>query len=120
LALTGVSITPHLLLIFFGCEDENHLDYMAYLKMLKSRCTAENCALKSAALLIADGPEPESATISGLHALFEEGLDLLLLEGMEVTDEIALLGLQNIMELNFAVTAVFMVCSPSSFSFSLN
>ncbi|KAJ7312489.1 hypothetical protein DFH08DRAFT_1087654 [Mycena albidolilacea] len=88
LALTGVSITPHLLLIFFGCEDENHLDYMAYLEMLKSRCTAENCALKSAALLVADGPKPESATISGLHALREEGLDLLLLEGMEATDEI--------------------------------
>jgi hypothetical protein len=60
---------------------------MAYLEMLKSRRTAENCALKSAALLIAAGPKPESATISGLHALREEGLDLLLLEGGKAVDE---------------------------------
>jgi hypothetical protein len=89
LALTSPSITPHLCLIFFGCESRSCLDGMAYLEMLKSRRTAENCALKSAALL-ADGPKPEPVTICGLQTLRQEGLDLLLLKGVAAGDEIDL------------------------------
>jgi hypothetical protein len=74
--LTSPTIAPHLHLIFFGCEDESHLDYMAYLEMLKSRRTAENCALKSAALIIEDGIKPDSETIHGLHGLRQQGLNL--------------------------------------------
>jgi hypothetical protein len=80
-------IAPRLRLIFFGCDGETHLDYTAYLEMLKSRRTAENCALKSAALLVVDGPKPEAETVCGLHTLRREGLDLLLLEEAEATNE---------------------------------
>ncbi|KAJ7312512.1 hypothetical protein DFH08DRAFT_943647 [Mycena albidolilacea] len=80
-------IAPRLRLIFFGCEGESHLDYTAYLEMLKSRRTAENCALKSAALVVVDGPKPEAETVRGLHTLRREGLDILLLEGAQATDE---------------------------------
>jgi hypothetical protein len=61
--------------------------HTAYLEMLESRCIAETCALTSAALLIEDGVKPEPATISGLHALCRQGLDLLLLEGFEAREE---------------------------------
>ncbi|KAJ7825735.1 hypothetical protein B0H14DRAFT_3725892 [Mycena olivaceomarginata] len=74
--LTSPMIAPHLHLIFFGCEEESHLDYMAYLEMLKSRRTAENCALKSAALIIEHGIKPDSETIHGLHGLRQQGLNL--------------------------------------------
>jgi hypothetical protein len=85
---TSPTIAPHLHLVFFGCEDESHLDYMAYLEMLKSRRTAENCALKSAALIIEDGIKPDSETIHGLHGLRQQGLNLLLLEGVAAGEEI--------------------------------
>ncbi|KAJ7828249.1 hypothetical protein B0H14DRAFT_3719096 [Mycena olivaceomarginata] len=55
--------TLALCLIFIGCERGNCVDYQACLQMLESRRTTENCALRSAALLVADGPKPELATI---------------------------------------------------------
>jgi hypothetical protein len=61
--------------------------HTAYLEMLQSRCTAETCAVTSAALLIEDGAKPEPAMISGLHALRRQGLNLLLLEGFEARRE---------------------------------
>jgi hypothetical protein len=56
--------------------------------MLKSRRAATNCALKSTAQLLVDGPEPKSATRSGLETLRREGLDLLVLGGDRASDEI--------------------------------
>jgi hypothetical protein len=63
--------------------------HTVYLEMLQSRCTAETCALTSAALLIEDGAKPEPAMISGLHELCRQGLNLLLLEGFEVREEMS-------------------------------
>jgi hypothetical protein len=82
-------IAPRLHLIFFGCQSVCHLDYKAYLEMLQSRRIAESCALTSAALLIADGVKPDPETIRGLHALRQEGLDLLLLGGVEAGEEMS-------------------------------
>jgi hypothetical protein len=61
--------------------------HTAYLEMLQSRCTAETCAVTSAALLIEDGAKPEPAMISGLHAQRRQGLNLLLLEEFEARRE---------------------------------
>jgi hypothetical protein len=83
----GLALAPQLHLISFGCDYESHLDYEAYLEMLQSRRGAENCALKSAALLIVDGLKPESETVRSLHTLRQEGLDFLLLEGVRARDE---------------------------------
>ncbi|KAJ7674223.1 hypothetical protein B0H14DRAFT_2656799 [Mycena olivaceomarginata] len=69
-------LASQLCLVFFGCESESRLDENAYLEMLKSRRAATDCALKSTALLLVDGPEPKSATRSGLETLRREGLDL--------------------------------------------
>jgi hypothetical protein len=87
-SLPGSTIlAPQLCLIFFGCESESYSAANAYLEMLKSRRAAANCALRSAALLLADGPDPESSTMSGLDTLRQEGLDLLVLGGDRASDE---------------------------------
>ncbi|KAJ7828226.1 hypothetical protein B0H14DRAFT_3719029 [Mycena olivaceomarginata] len=83
----GLGLAPQLHLISFGCDYESHSDYETYLDMLQSRRGAENCALQSAALLIVDGLKPESETVRNLHTLRQEGLDLLLLEGVKARDE---------------------------------
>lgn len=81
-----ITVAPQLRSIFFGCADENHIDYSAYLAMVESRWKAENCALKRAALLsLSSGPDP--ATLADLTALCREGLDILLLEGTEAADQ---------------------------------
>ncbi|KAJ6562427.1 hypothetical protein B0H19DRAFT_97186 [Mycena capillaripes] len=83
----SVLLSPHLRLMFFGCEDDSYIDYRAYLDMVKSRWTAEHCALTAAALLVEDGPKPSSATICDLNALRRDGLDFLSLEEVEASDE---------------------------------
>ncbi|KAF7345523.1 ABC protein [Mycena venus] len=80
-------VAPHLRFLLLGCELDGSVDYTAYLEMLKSRWTAENCAL-NAATLAAEGPGPDSATLHGLHALRREGLDLFLVAGWKAVDEI--------------------------------
>jgi hypothetical protein len=82
----STTVAPRLSLMFFGCSDNNCIDYTAYLGMLKSRWTSEGCALKTAALAT-EGSGPNTATLHGLHALRKEGLDLLLLEGEEASSE---------------------------------
>ncbi|KAF7356298.1 F-box domain-containing protein [Mycena venus] len=82
----STAVAPHLSLMFFGCDEENYIHYPAYVEMLQSRWKAENCALRTAALLVADGPRPDFATLRDLHTLRQEGLDLLLLNGGEARD----------------------------------
>jgi hypothetical protein len=72
--------------MFFGCSNQNFIDYTTYLDMLKSRWTSEGRALKTAALATA-GSGPNTATLHGLYALRKAGLDLLLLEGEEANTE---------------------------------
>ncbi|KAF7345509.1 F-box domain-containing protein [Mycena venus] len=75
-------VAPQLRSIFFGwgLEDDISIDYQMYLKMLRSRWGAENSALEKVALLT-EGSGPDSATLLDLHALRNEGLDLLVLQG---------------------------------------
>lgn len=91
----GTTIAPHLSLIFFGCLGGDYVtDRSAYIEMLRSRWKAENCALKTAALLTHDRHRalsyaqernlPYRRTFSGvkanLRALRQEGLTFWLLE----------------------------------------
>ncbi|KAF8211005.1 hypothetical protein K438DRAFT_1808620 [Mycena galopus ATCC 62051] len=80
-------VAPQLSSLFFGCEDDNNINYQMFLRMLKSRWEAEDCALKNAALVTGCcGPDP--ATLGALCALRQEGLDLLLRSGVEASEEI--------------------------------
>ncbi|KAF7356296.1 F-box domain-containing protein [Mycena venus] len=80
-------VAPHLELVYVGCPEESYIDYAAFLEMLESRWKAENCALKTAALVIEDGPGPDPRTCAGLLGLHAEGLNLLLLDGVAAQDE---------------------------------
>ncbi|KAJ7483399.1 hypothetical protein FB451DRAFT_1234485 [Mycena latifolia] len=79
----SAAVSPQLTAIDFGCEEETYIDYALFLKMLESRWRAENCALKSAALVTDSGPWPNSATFDRLRSLGKDGLDLLLLDDLE-------------------------------------
>ncbi|KAJ6543636.1 hypothetical protein DFH09DRAFT_1322093 [Mycena vulgaris] len=76
-------ISPQLTEIRIGCHAETYIDYALCLNMLKSRWKSADCALKSAAVLTASGPGPDSVTVEGLIALRRDGLDLILMEGSE-------------------------------------
>ncbi|KAJ6580813.1 hypothetical protein B0H19DRAFT_1060536 [Mycena capillaripes] len=81
-------LAPHLSLLCFGCSGEdNCIDYAAYLEMLKSRWKADICALETAALLTFLAPEPDHATLNGLDVLRQEGLNVLLRDGVEARAE---------------------------------
>ncbi|KAF7345454.1 ABC protein [Mycena venus] len=75
-------VAPQLRCMFFGCESESFFNYGQYLRMLESRWRAPNCALKAAALLT-EVHGPDSATLRGLHALSQQGLDFWVVEGHE-------------------------------------
>ncbi|KAJ7775737.1 hypothetical protein DFH07DRAFT_767143 [Mycena maculata] len=82
------TIVPQLTEILVGCEDEASIDHAAYLRMLRSRCGHAECTLKAAALLTHLGSRPDPTTLSGLNALYQAGLNLLLLEGVGAGDVI--------------------------------
>lgn len=82
----STAVASHLRHIFLGCENGSYIDYSQYLRMLNSRWMAPGCVLQSTALLMADGLRPDPATLSGLEMLRQDGLDLLLLEGLEAAE----------------------------------
>ncbi|KAJ7663904.1 hypothetical protein DFH06DRAFT_335963 [Mycena polygramma] len=75
----------------FGCTDECllYVEYELYLRMLKSRWETEGCALKRASLAT-ESAAPNPSTLLGLRALQRDGLDLLLLQGMDAWYEMLL------------------------------
>ncbi|KAJ7483463.1 hypothetical protein FB451DRAFT_1364382 [Mycena latifolia] len=81
-------VAPQLRGLFFGCEDESYIDYGLYLRMLQSRWKADGYALEAAALLWESAQGPAPAILSGLDALRQDGLDLLLLGGEEVKERV--------------------------------
>ncbi|KAF8211822.1 hypothetical protein K438DRAFT_1808022 [Mycena galopus ATCC 62051] len=82
-------IAPHLSLMLFACKKETCFNYAAYLRMVQSRWQAAGCALKTAVLLVHLGPLPDPAILYGLHALREEGLDFVFLQGPAAVQEIS-------------------------------
>ncbi|KAF7371129.1 F-box domain-containing protein [Mycena sanguinolenta] len=68
------TVAPQLRHLSFGCEEENSIDYGAYLQMLQSRWKSADCALTGSALFIDSGPRPSRATRRGLHALATGGI----------------------------------------------
>ncbi|KAJ6580867.1 hypothetical protein B0H19DRAFT_486595 [Mycena capillaripes] len=81
------AVAPELQSLRFGCTDESYIDAKLCLKMLRSRWEVEDRALKTAALLTNLRPGSDSV-VRGLRALRQEGLDILLLEGLQATDQI--------------------------------
>ncbi|KAJ7706735.1 hypothetical protein B0H17DRAFT_1001168 [Mycena rosella] len=84
----SAALAPQLSKIYFGCRAEGCIDYALYLQMLQSRWDAGGRTLKAAALLVDSGPHPDPATLRGLGALRQEGLDFLVLMGEEAADEL--------------------------------
>ncbi|KAJ7769162.1 hypothetical protein DFH07DRAFT_291497 [Mycena maculata] len=82
-------IAPQLSEIQVGCQNDTYIDYNLYLKMLQSRWIAEKCPLKAATLAIHLGTTPDPQTLNGLETLHQDGLDLLLLEGLNAPSIIA-------------------------------
>jgi len=88
-------VAPQLRSLFFGCAHGNYIDYAVYLEMLKSRWEVGNCALKHVALVALDtdlGLARDSLTLSGLHALRREGLDLVLPEDVSNSEAFGILN----------------------------
>ncbi|KAK7012821.1 F-box domain-containing protein [Favolaschia claudopus] len=85
-------IAPHLSLVYVGWEgaedDDSELDYEALLQMVQSRWKSESCSLEKIGLVIPDGPRPDSVILDTLNRLREDGLDVMLLEGMAASFEI--------------------------------
>ncbi|KAF7336856.1 F-box domain-containing protein [Mycena venus] len=79
---SSTAVAPQLISLLFGCENTSSIDYSLYLEMVKSRWKASNCALRSAVLLT-EVRHPDPDTLHGLHTLRGEGLDLLLVEGVD-------------------------------------
>ncbi|KAJ6465183.1 hypothetical protein C8R47DRAFT_50137 [Mycena vitilis] len=86
-------ISPQLRFIVFGSENDGHPDDTLFLRMVKSRWDADDCALKSATLVVDSGPEPDPTIVDSFRALRQEGLNLsFLLDGYDGVDELKLLS----------------------------
>ncbi|KAJ7138195.1 hypothetical protein C8R44DRAFT_341636 [Mycena epipterygia] len=80
------AISPQLSKISFAfAVDSYTVDYTRYLDMLKSRWNAADCALRSAVLLTDSGKGPDPATLRGLDALRQDGMNILVLDGEETS-----------------------------------
>ncbi|KAJ7498137.1 hypothetical protein B0H11DRAFT_1998823 [Mycena galericulata] len=83
------ALSPQLSEISFGCwQTRNRIDYSLYLEMLESRWKADNCALRSANLLVRSSLKPDPATLGRLDALKQAGLDLSFVSGPEAHDNL--------------------------------
>ncbi|KAJ7693336.1 hypothetical protein B0H17DRAFT_1059790 [Mycena rosella] len=82
----NTTVAPQLLHIYFGWVPDTYVDCMPYLEMLRSRWNAENCALKTAGLLVNSESRPAPAALRSLDALRQDGLDILLLQGTRASD----------------------------------
>ncbi|KAJ7101885.1 hypothetical protein C8R44DRAFT_945843 [Mycena epipterygia] len=83
----SATMSPQLAEISFGSyNDHSYIDYILLVRMLQSRWKAKDCALHSAALLTKKlHTGPDVATLRDLDLLRREGLDLLLLQGMDAS-----------------------------------
>ncbi|KAJ7737086.1 hypothetical protein B0H16DRAFT_108226 [Mycena metata] len=85
--LSAPVLAPQLSRISFGCHLGTFLDYPFLLEMLTCRWRAPDCPFEYAALVTDLGPVPNRATVNALDALRREGLNLVVLEGLEARDE---------------------------------
>ncbi|KAF8211049.1 hypothetical protein K438DRAFT_102668 [Mycena galopus ATCC 62051] len=76
----GAVIGSHLTAMVFEFDPKHDIDYAGYLRMVKSRWQAADCAFSTAGLFVWPDYRPDDTTLRGLHTLRSEGLDLLLLE----------------------------------------
>ncbi|KAJ7763118.1 hypothetical protein DFH07DRAFT_1059327 [Mycena maculata] len=74
------ALAPQLSEIYVGCEHKTSIDHAAYLRTLHSLPVH---SLKTAELLAHLGAGLDTATVSGLERLRQDGLNLLLLEGYD-------------------------------------
>ncbi|KAJ7023844.1 hypothetical protein C8F04DRAFT_1133442 [Mycena alexandri] len=80
-------VAPQLSRISFGCQHDTFVDYPLLLEMFNYRWRAPDCVFEHAALLTDSGPVPNRTTVNGLDALRREGLNLVVVEGVEARDE---------------------------------
>ncbi|KAJ7124294.1 hypothetical protein C8R44DRAFT_875350 [Mycena epipterygia] len=79
---TGNSaISPQLCRIDLGCLADISIDYSLFLRVLKTRWNAEDCAIKAASLLTESNTGPDPATLRDLKVLRRQGMVLLVLKG---------------------------------------
>ncbi|KAJ6530794.1 hypothetical protein DFH09DRAFT_1044749 [Mycena vulgaris] len=83
----GGTISPQLYMLYFGCQRSSSINHTLYLSMLQSRWKAEGCSLQRAALLIESGPKPDAATLDGLNALRQDGMDVAISYGQDAVEE---------------------------------
>ncbi|KAJ7654665.1 hypothetical protein DFH06DRAFT_1474555 [Mycena polygramma] len=86
---TATIVAPQLRSLSLGWETEsgNHIHYFSFLEMVKSRMQTDHCNLKQITLLTGETFDPDP-TLAELKMLREEGLDVLLLEGVEASEVI--------------------------------
>ncbi|KAJ7124362.1 hypothetical protein C8R44DRAFT_852255 [Mycena epipterygia] len=80
------AISQRLSQISFWCSDDSGIDYILHLHMLQSWWKAEHRNFKGAALLTSLGKGPDAATLHGLNALRQDGMELLVLQGREASE----------------------------------
>ncbi|KAK7031754.1 F-box domain-containing protein [Favolaschia claudopus] len=68
------AVAPHLRSICFASQNDSFIDYTRFLAMIRSRWRATRCTLETAVLLT-EGPSPDSETLQGIDTLQQEGLD---------------------------------------------
>ncbi|KAJ7677768.1 hypothetical protein DFH06DRAFT_1167126 [Mycena polygramma] len=87
LTVSGVTIVaPQLCSLCFGWESSlANIDYPALLRMVESRMMTVHCDLKKIALLT-EGAFDSDPALTELKALREEGLDVLLLDGVDASE----------------------------------
>ncbi|KAF7352507.1 F-box domain-containing protein [Mycena venus] len=76
-------VAPHLRCLALAFMDQGQIVSDVYVKMVKSRWKAESNAIESAVVLVKTGSSLDATTINGLKVLGEEGLDFVLLEGVD-------------------------------------
>ncbi|KAJ7648182.1 hypothetical protein DFH06DRAFT_1476269 [Mycena polygramma] len=81
-ALMSTAVVPKLCCISFGYSRDSWIDFGVYLKMLKSRWEADDCALVKSVLLLQWTGGPGTVERNNFDALRREGMDLTFEVGM--------------------------------------
>ncbi|KAJ6462356.1 hypothetical protein C8R47DRAFT_1158385 [Mycena vitilis] len=83
-------VAPQLRSLFLRRETDPQcrIDYPTLLRMIKSRMETDHCDLKCIALLTERAFGPVDPTLAELNMLCEEGLQVLLLDGLDASEAI--------------------------------